>query len=134
MASKAQTPEQLQDEERAVLEALMKEFVKFGVPPCIPKLNGNGFASQESIYDSKCAPGTTWGEQLIGAVLQAANRVRSGQTHPTPSLLGKGGGEAATDAVIRSASHHPTCLLWQVCLTPPHLPNMTGLPHTTVLA
>ena len=52
MAPKARTPEQLQDEERAVLEALMKEFVKFGVPPCIPKLNGNGFASPgASIYD-----------------------------------------------------------------------------------
>ena len=67
-----------EEEQKAVLGALIDEFVQQGVQPRVPILKHTGRINQDAIYDRPHGA-HTWRDRLLFVVLHVVNEVRAAQ-------------------------------------------------------
>ena len=67
-----------EEEQKAVLGALIDEFVQQGVPPRVPIIKHYSRINQDAIYDRPHGA-HTWRDRLLFAALHVVNEVRAAQ-------------------------------------------------------
>lgn len=78
MAPPTRSAAHKEEEQKAVLGALIDEFVQQGVQPRVPILKHTGRINQDAIYDRPHGA-HTWRDRLLFVVLHVVNEVRAAQ-------------------------------------------------------